>query len=318
MNHLEGLRERIHGPVFSIVTPFLEDGRIDFGRLEAYIGRIYSSGGRIFYVMAYNSRFSELSWPEIKQLNEFVVTRVKEQGPDTTAIVADPLHCPTSVSQEFCSHAEAIGADLISLIFREKFYTNEQVIAHYRACASATDIGLLVHEMPFISGLGGHTVKWPLDLLDAIADIDRVVAIKEDAKEDHYTAEVISLIKDRLSIVLSGGGKRQWLRFADAGCQAWLNGIGVFEPRIPGLFYDAYLSGDDPTIRRVIDEVEIPFFEEIVHRFGWHLGIKAALEVRGIMLRAERLPMLPVPDSVMPSVEASMGRIEDSMATLLP
>lgn len=313
----EALRDRIQGPVYSVITPFTADERIDYETLERYLERVYAGGGRIFYVMAYNSRYSELSWEEIKALNAFVVRTVKAFGDDVIAIVADPLHCPTSVSMEFCRHAEAIGADLISLIFREKVYTNEQVLKHYQLCAGAADIGILIHEMPFISGLGGHTINWPVELLDAVADIENVIAIKEDAKEDDYSREVIETLRDRLAIVISGGGKRQWLRFAEQGCQAWLNGIGVFEPRIPPIFWDAWKRGDQALIERIITEVEEPFFAEIVGPFGWHLGIRGALEVRGLMPRFERMPMMPIPDADMPKVEATMARIEAALPAIL-
>ena len=57
------------GPVFCIVTPFKEDGSIDFEALEKYINNCADAGANKFYVMAYNSRFSELSWDEIKTLS---------------------------------------------------------------------------------------------------------------------------------------------------------------------------------------------------------------------------------------------------------
>ena len=58
--------------------------------------------------------------------------------------------------------------------------------------------------MPFISGKGGHTINWPIELLDNLADFNNIVAIKEDAKNDDYSHEVINKIKDRVSIVISG------------------------------------------------------------------------------------------------------------------
>ena len=67
-NHFESLRSKISGPVFSIVTPFREYDDQTIGALERYINYAYESGARNFYVMGYNSRFSELSWEEIKIL----------------------------------------------------------------------------------------------------------------------------------------------------------------------------------------------------------------------------------------------------------
>jgi 4-hydroxy-tetrahydrodipicolinate synthase len=297
MDELYRLRCLIKGPVFSVITPFKKDNEtLDFKSLENYLENVYSAGGRIFYVMGYNSRFSQLSFEEIKILSTFVTRTVKSFENDTIVIVADPLHCSTSVSIDFCRHAENIGADIISLIFREKFYSNKQVFNHYKACAESTSIGLLVHEMPFISGHGGSTLNWPIELLDCLADIPNIIAIKEDAKNDKYSHDVIQTISDRLSIIISGGGKRQWLQFSKFGCQSWLNGIGVFEPALSIKFYDAYLNGNKGYIKKIIDEIEIPFFEKCINKFGWHLTIKSALEARGQMTRNERMPMLSLND----------------------
>lgn len=253
MKDLQTLRSKIRGPVFSIVTPFREqDDEIDYPVLERYLQRIYDAGGRIFYVMGYNSRYSELSWDEIKTLNTFVTRTVKGFDSETIVIVADPLHCSSAVSLEFAKHAELIGADMISLIFREKYYSNEQVYKHYSMIAEQLDIGILIHEMPFISGHGGHTINWPIELLDQLVDIENVVAIKEDAKDDDYSRKVISTIKDRVSIIISGGGKRQWIQFADLGCQAWLNGIGVFEPKLAIAFWRAKQNGNDSLCNEII------------------------------------------------------------------
>lgn len=302
-DYFASLRSKIQGPVFSIVTPFREhDDEIDYTAIERYITYAYESGARNFYVMGYNSRFSELSWEEIKILNTFIAKTVKCLDDDNIIIVADPLHCSTAVSMDFCRHAEDVGADMISLIFREKFYSDDQVSKHYQMCADSCGIGILIHEMPFISGHGGHTMNWPVSLLNRLADVSNIIAIKEDAKNDDYSHQVISTIKDRLSIIISGGGKRQWLQFADHGCQAWLNGIGVFEPKLAIRFWEAYQNKDEHVWRKIIDQIETPFFEKGVALYGWHLMIRAALEIRGHFSRYERMPMLALTDQEVVSI----------------
>jgi len=295
MNY-ELIRKKIKGPVYSIVTPFLENDDIDYKSLEKYIEYAVAQGAEHFYVMGYNSRYSELSWDEIKQLNAFVAKKVKSIKPDGIMIVANPLHCSTKVSTEFAKHAEDIGADIISIICREKFYFEEQIYAHYEYIAKRSKIGILVHEMPFLSGLGGPDVNWPLSLLKRIAEIDNVVALKEDAKNDAYSKDLISVLNKHVSIIISGGGKRQWLRNVDYGCQAWLNGIGVFEPKLASNFWAHYNKGDRAFCDDMIARIEVPFFEQGVQKFGWHLTIKAALEERGLMSRHERLPMMALPE----------------------
>lgn len=286
------IKERIRGPVFSIVTPFAEDESIDFSSLEKYVKYAFSAGARAFYVMGYNSRFSELSWDEIATLNSYVTRLVKNLDENNLVIVADPLHCSTRVSLEFAKKAEQDGADIISLICREKYYSDEQIYAHFEFISSQSKIGLLIHEMPFLSGYGGPSVNWPIGLLDRLADMENIVAIKEDAKDDDYSREVIEKIRDRVSIIISGGGKRQWLRFSELGCQSWLNGIGVFEPKLAVNFWKAYQNQDKDFINQMVEEIEVPFFDQAVKKYGWHLTIKAALEARGWMSRRERLPLM--------------------------
>ena len=311
------IKDKIKGPVFSIVTPFKKDDSIDYDSLNNYIERIYSSGGRIFYVMAYNSRYSELSWEEIKELNYFVTSKVKKLNKSNVVIVADPLHCSTKISIDFCKHAENINADIISLIFREKFYSEKQVFSHYKKCAENSNIGILIHEMPFISGMGGHTINWPVSLLDKIANLDSVIAIKEDAKDDEYSHNVINCLKERLAIIISGGGKRQWLRFSNEGCQSWLNGIGVFEPKIPIIFYEAYKQKNEKILNYILNEIEDPFFEKIVAKYGWHIGIKACLEARNIFSRFERAPMMPIDDSEMSFVKEIMKTFDNKISNMV-
>lgn len=310
MTNFKRYRETIAGPVFSILTPFdATTDEIAFDTLEAYLNRIYDAGGRQFYVMAYNSRFSQLTFDEILQLNEFVTKTVKSLDPANTVIVADPPHCSTKVSIDFARHAADVGADIISLIIRERYYSDDQIIQHYRMVSDNSDIGLLVHEMPFLNGLGGPPIGWSVDLIDRVVDIDHVCAIKEDAKDDQFTRDVVRKIKDRVAVIVSGGGKRQWLKVAEEGCQAWLNGIGVFEPKLATVFWNAYQSGDREMLDRIIDEIEIPFFEKAVQVFGWHLAIKSALECRGIMNRHDRMPLMPLNDSNHATIANLMDRL---------
>lgn len=298
------------GPVYSIVTPFQKDLSIDFEKLEEYIKYAYDAGAEQFYVMGYNSRFSELSWDEIKNLNKFVTKTIKDLNSNNFIIVADPLHCPSKVSLEFTQEAEDYGADMISLIFREKFYSNEQVLAHFKYITDNSSTPILIHEMPFISGLGGHTVNWPVELINQLADFDNIQAIKEDAKKDEYSKEVISKIRDRLSIVISGGGKRQWMQFAEEGCQNWLNGIGVFEPKLAVNFWNAWENRDRQFCDKLVNDVEVPFFTNLVKKYGWHLSIRAALEIEGHFPRTERLPMLPINDDQFASFKSEFEKID--------
>ena len=87
-------------------------------------------------------------------------------------------------------------------------------------------------------------------------------------------------------------GKSRWLRFSDQGCQAWLNGIGVFEAKIATSFGKLGKSRLDYCDR--MSKIEKPFFEYGVQKYGWHLAIKVALEHFNVMSRHDRMPLMPL------------------------
>ena len=52
---------------------------------------------------------------------------------------------------------------------------------------------------------------------------------------------------------------------------------------------------DQSVIDKIINDVEAPFFEYGVKKYGWHLSIKVALEHFGVMSQHDRMPLMPLP-----------------------
>ena len=125
------LKNRLDGCFYTIFTPFDFNNKIDFEGIKKYIDFLYSGGARKFYAMAYNSRYSQLTDSEILDLNTFCIKYVKSIDKDNIVIVGDPIHCSTETSLEFAQKAKEDGADMISLIVREKFFDDQQILDHY-------------------------------------------------------------------------------------------------------------------------------------------------------------------------------------------
>lgn len=287
---LNEIRNKIRGPVFPIVTPFKDDYTIDHEQTKRYIDFLYAGGARIFYITAHTSRYSLLTYGEMLKMNEVVSVYTKSKYNDCIVIVADPLYKSTQTSIDFAKKAEDNGADLISLIFMERFYSEDQVYNFFESVANSCNIGILIHEEQLNTIHGSKRVNWPIDLLDRLADIDNIIAIKEDAKQDEFTNMVINRLKDRMAIVVSGGSKEQFMQFGPKGCHAYLVGVGSFCPSLSIDFYNAYLSKNKKTWN-IIQEIEKPYFE-ISKKFGWHISLKSTLNLLGIMSNTERPPLV--------------------------
>ena len=113
------------------ILPFKENLDIDYLSLEKYLNYLYSNGASRFYAMAYNSRYSQMRHTEIKSFNKFCIETVKKLDNKNIIVVGDPIHCSTEESLEFTLHAKENGADLISLIVREKYFSDEQILEAY-------------------------------------------------------------------------------------------------------------------------------------------------------------------------------------------
>jgi 4-hydroxy-tetrahydrodipicolinate synthase len=290
----ENLKDRLYGCFYTIFTPFSVDESIDYACLEKYLTTLYGQGARRFYAMAYNSRYSQLKHSEIMELNEFCIRFLKKLDSQNIVIVGDPIHCSTRETIEFTQHAKDTGADLVSLIVREKYFTDDQILDHFAQVGTATNMPILVHEMPFLSGYNGNQMHWPKSLMMALPKIPQIIALKEDAKDYEVTKTALEL-EPRIRVIIAGI-KKSFLQYKVFGARAYLNGISIIDARIGETFWKAYEENDVEIIQFILRDLEAPFFELCSAKYGWHRANKALLEAAGLMHRRERMPLKHLSD----------------------
>jgi 4-hydroxy-tetrahydrodipicolinate synthase len=310
----ETLKDRLDGPFYTIFTPFDEQENVDYEVLEKYLTLLYKQGARKFYAMAYNSRYSQLTHGEILELNGFCAKTLKAIDQNNIVIVGDPIHCSTKESLEFTEHAKESGADLISLIMREKYFTDDQVLEHFDIIGRASNFPLLVHEMPFLSGFDGSQMHWPQSLLQRLPEIPQIAALKEDAKDFEVACQAFKL-EPNIRVILAGGGKARFREFFSRGARCWLNGISIIDASIAEEFWKAMLNNDVETQDFIIDKLEVPFFGGVTKKYGWHRTNKALLEAAGLMHRRDRMPLKHLSDDEFLDVVEVYKQIQSSWDT---
>ncbi|MCB2107221.1 MAG: dihydrodipicolinate synthase family protein [Rhodobacteraceae bacterium] len=312
----EEVKERLQGCVYTIFTPFDANENVDYESLDRYLDHIYRTGGRKFYAMAYNSRYSQLTHDEIRDLNEHCIRKVKALDPKNVVIVGDPIHCSTKETIEFSRHAKDTGADLISLLVREKYFNDEQIIEHYADVGRAAKLGILVHEMPFLSGHNGTQMHWPESLFRALPKVPEIVALKEDAKDFKTTCIALEL-EPRIRVVIAGR-KSAFMPFRPYGARAYLNGISMLDARIGEAFWDAYEKDDQTAIKTILERLEAPFFDKCAAKYGWHRTNKALLQAAGFMHRRDRMPLKHLSDTEYADVVAVYADVKSAFDRMFP
>ena len=246
--------------------------------------------------MPYNSRYSQLKESEIFELNKFVIKTTKNLDKTNFVIVSDCIHGPTSLSADYGYDAFNQGADMFASIVREKYFSNIQIIKHFDYLSQKLKMPLLVHEMPFLSGYDASIFKWPISLLRELKNIDNILAIKEDAKDVNYGIEVIKVLEPEVKVVFAGK-KRYIKELFEYGLTSYLNGTSIVNPKIAFLFWDSLKKGNTQQIKKILEDIEDPFWNDIVSKYGWHRSNKALLEAAGLMDRFDRLPMVHLDSS---------------------
>lgn len=285
--------KNLHGPIFSIITPFDNKENIDFKNLKKYINYLYKRGAKIFYIMTYNSRFGLLSESEVIKLNVFCIKLIKKLNKKNIVITGEPYHTSTSKSIEHLKIYEREGNDIHAIIFGEKYYSDNQLYDHFLKINKASKKSLLLHQQPLETGIKSKSENnfYSIKVLKKIFSLDKFIAMKEDAKNTNYTKLICkNLIPKKILIITSGRGKKQWLEAKKFGCQSWLSGISNLDPRIGIKFYDLITKKDYKKINFFINNIENDFFK-LVDKYGWHLTIKSCLEHIKIFNRYERSPL---------------------------
>jgi 4-hydroxy-tetrahydrodipicolinate synthase len=308
------IQNKLKGPIFSIITPFTRKSEIDYLSLKKYINYLYIKGAKNFYIMVYNSRLSLLTEKEIKEINFFCIKRVKKLNKENIIICAEPYHCSTEQSIKYVNYFKKNGADIVSLIFGEKYYSDKQLYSHFKNVHDKTNCFLLLHQQILENGISSDPpfVYYSLKVLKKISKLNRFVAMKEDAKNEIYTRRICEEISNKMVIITSGGGKRQWVKAAKYGCKSWLSGVSNLNPKIAIDFYNYYKLKDKKQMDLLIRIIEEPFFK-IKDKYGWHLTIKAFLELNKNFKRYERSPLKEINKNEMKKCKIVFNKIKEKI-----
>jgi len=281
--------EEVRGPVFSLPTPFTEEGKVDYQSLEEYVDFLINRGAKNLIVSIGTSRFDLLTIKEMMNVNEVVVKAAMGRA---ITLVTTPPNGPTSQAVRFAQHAESIGADGILGVYPDRFFSEEGVYKYFEEMAQSCSIGVLIHEMPMRSGKSGlgPKVHYSPELVEKISRIDNMVGMKEESEEKGLEYQFNKKFSGNF-LVIGCAGMRAFLLDYQWGQQAYMVAIGHFAPEIDLGFYAALTQNDIERARGIVFEKEGPFFDE-AGKMGWQMALREAMEVAGLMKAWGRKPML--------------------------
>ena len=260
----------------AMVTPFDADGNVDETAAAKLLDHLYASGSDGVVVCGTTGEAATLADEEHLGFIAFVVEHTRREHPGKT-VIAGVGSNDTRHALALTERATALEPD--GLLSVNPYYNRPSragVIAHYREVARATDLPIVLYNIPQRTGS-----DMPNDLLAELAQLDHISAVKQ--------ANAANLAKiDGLSIY-AGNDE---------------NLIDVLELGEPGgILTLSHILGAE--FRRMVDEPEErqAIHESLAGAYS-AMGIaplavtnKAALGMIGLDVGGPRLPYVPLDES---------------------
>jgi 4-hydroxy-tetrahydrodipicolinate synthase len=234
-------KERIRGVFSAITMPLTDAGEIDEAGLRHNVRHcidVIGVGG--LYIHGFYGEFWLLTTDERRRALEIVIDEAKGAIP----VVARCAHQTMRETISLIQHAEAAGADFISLIgpaFGNG--SSDMIYDYFERLGKETDLGFSV----FNTAQVGYVM--PPELFARLAEIPNVVALKNEVSLEH-TLKVRSLVGDQLQVV-DPSEETFLMSMLQFGQQAIYTGTNYMYDNAAAQpmkdYVDAALSGDAAT-----------------------------------------------------------------------
>jgi 4-hydroxy-tetrahydrodipicolinate synthase len=262
----------------AMVTPFTGDGELDIDGAQRLAAHLVDAGNDGIVVNGTTGESPTTSDAEKAQLVRAVVEAVG----DRAHVVAGASTNDTRHSVELARAAQQAGAH--GLLAVTPYYSKppqEGLFRHFSAIADATDLPVMLYDIPGRSGVPINT-----ETMVRLADHPRIVANK-DAKGDLGRA---SWAIARSGLAWYSGDDMLNLPLLSVGAIGFVSVVGhLVTPELRALL-DAHLTGDVAKATEIHQQL-LPVFTGMFRTQGV-ITTKAALALQGLPGGPLRLPLV--------------------------
>ncbi|MGN7386155.1 4-hydroxy-tetrahydrodipicolinate synthase [Sporosarcina sp. SAFN-015] len=285
--------------VTAMVTPFDAHGEIDFQATRSLINHLIANGSDGLVVAGTTGESPTLSNEEKVKLFRFTVDVVNGRVP----VIAGTGSNNTRESIELTMHAEDAGVDGIMLV--TPYYNKpcqEGLYQHFKTIAAATSLPVMLYNIP-----GRSAVNMSVETTIRLSEIPNIVAVKEASGDLDAMAEIIERTREGFS--LYSGDDALTLPVLSIG------GTGVVS-------VSAHVLGNE--MQTMIRNFKIGNIVEAANNHRKLLPrmkalfaapnpspVKAALNLKGIQVGGVRLPMIPLNEEQLYSLERALSNNEE-------
>ena len=278
----------------AVVTPFDEDGDVDFDTFRRLCAHLVENGSDGVVVAGTTGESPTLSDAERLDL---IAAAVEAVG-DRATVVAGTGTYSTAHSVHLTERAHNLGADAFLVV--TPYYNKPPargIVEHFKAVASVSDRPIVVYNIP-----GRVVVNIEPETIAELAEISTVRAVKQ-ANDD---LEQARRIVEGTDLDLYAGDDNLLFPLLEVG---GVGGICVhthlFGPQVKDMVR-RYREGDVKGARAIHEDLEPAY--DILKAVVNPIGIKAALAMAGWDVGGLRLPLVEASEDEKSAIRGALER----------
>lgn len=224
------------GIIPPIVTPFAEDGSVDYDKLREMVDFLIDNGVHGLFPMGTTGEFYAVSDEEYKK----ILQTVKDQTKGRVPVYGGANHITTRGVIRLIKICEEVGIDAVSVLtpmFVSQ--TQDELYDYYKTIAESTTLPIILYN-----NKPKTNVTIEPATVARLAEIDNIIAVKDSTGDMTNAAEYIRLTRNNPNFhVLMG---RDTLIHAALcyGATGAIASCANVAPRLCADIYDKYMAGD--------------------------------------------------------------------------
>ncbi len=279
------MRKTLKGMGVAIVTPFTNDGEVDYAALEKLVQMHIDCGTDFLCVLGTTGETPTLTTDEKREIRKRIIGQVDGRMPIMLGIGGN---CTRNVIEEI-RNEDLTGVDAILSV--APYYnkpTQEGIYRHYKAIADSTDLPIYMYNVPGRTGIN----ILPSTVVRLANECPNIVGYKAASGNLAQIKELVAMKPPHFDIF--SGDDALTVDIMEAGGVGVISVFGNAYPKEMIALVRAMQEGRVSDARNQHDRLNELF--QLIFVDGNPSGIKALLNIHGRINNVLRLPLVPACD----------------------
>ena len=286
--------KNLKGSIVALITPFAEDGSVDFDEMGRLIDFHLENGTDAILVLGTTGESSTMSHEEDDAVCEFAVKRIDGRVP---VIAGSGSNCTETMVEKSLRY-QGMGVDGLLVITPYYNKANEEgMYQHFKTVLDAVDIPCILYNVP---GRTGCSISE--GVIARLASHPNALGIKEASGSIAYASRIARYLSD--DFLMFSGNDDLVVPLMSLGASGVISVWANVAPKtVHDMVFDWLEGRHDEALKTQLDNLDLvaALFCEVNP-----IPVKAAVEMIGFAPAQYRLPLAPMAPANRDRLEAAL------------